>query len=596
MIINLRWIKIFVMSLLISGVAVTGVIYPIARKIRQREISSVHDQLNQASLLLDYFSNGIPEQDHHQLDTLCRDIFSLTGIHITIIHPLGRIIADSVDISGIDPNIGRFPEIRDAIVKGLGTSIRFENDPKNDFYYLAVPQKNQGRLKYIVRLSKPLGTTGRIPIHDTPFFLLIGSIATLFFTFVTLLIFYQYKRKIRDMFQKIKEVARLDFGLNQDSIVKPDLVSIDQIVSEIARRLDDRLGEVTRQRNELNTILSSMLDAVLVVDQDERLVRFNSAAESLFHLDRANSIGLSIEEVSRSTSFHQFIRKTLSFDLSVEDEIVFRDTENRYFHAFGKTLKNRHNHVYGILIVLHEETQIKKSETIRRDFVANVSHELKTPLTAIKGFVEALLEDDSTDHDKVSRFLNIIQDRTNQMNALIDDLLSLARIENAKLKVNINMEMASVGMVVDAAAAACAAQAQEKGVEMVIDSTAKCKAEINPVLLEQAIVNLIDNAIKYSAAGRRIEIRCRQENKEILIEVQDFGCGIQETELPRIFERFYRVEKSRSRMQGGTGLGLAIVKHIVLHHHGKISVKSDFGKGTVFTIHLPSQEEFFQEN
>ena len=242
-------------------------------------------------------------------------------------------------------------------------------------------------------------------------------------------------------------------------------------------------------------------------------------------------------------------------------------------------------------MVLNDVTRIRRLENIRRDFVANVSHELKTPITAIQGFVETLLEGAMDDADQRKRFLTIIGSQTERLNAIFEDLLMLARVEQESERSEITLAPGPVRGVLEAALATCQIKASEKNIRFELNCDAALRAMINPSLLEQAVINLIDNAIKYSAEDQTVHVEAERGPDEIVLLVRDHGCGISREHLPRIFERFYRVDKARSRRLGGTGLGLAIVKHITQSHGGRATVESTPGQGSTFAIHLPAMTE-----
>jgi len=241
----------------------------------------------------------------------------------------------------------------------------------------------------------------------------------------------------------------------------------------------------------------------------------------------------------------------------------------------------------GIVIVLYDTTKIRRLENIRKDFVANVSHELKTPITSIKGFIETLLEGSVTDPAKIRQFLDVIAKNTQRLDAIIDDLLSLSRLEESNSKRGIVFKTAYLKTILANAIELSNIKAQQKQITIKLNCLDDLKVNANTLLLEQAVFNLIDNAIKYSETNNIIKVTAQESEKELLISVQDNGCGMEQKHLTRIFERFYVVDKSRSRKLGGTGLGLAIVKHIAQVHKGSIAVESDIGKGSTFTIHLP---------
>jgi two-component system phosphate regulon sensor histidine kinase PhoR len=242
----------------------------------------------------------------------------------------------------------------------------------------------------------------------------------------------------------------------------------------------------------------------------------------------------------------------------------------------------------GAVVVLNDVTRLKRLETVRRDFVANVSHELKTPVTAVKAAVETLQGGALHDAAEAARFTEMIVRQADRLGSIIEDLLSLSRIEQEEEGAGLALAREAIGPVLAAAAQACAPSAAARSVGIAVRCPEDLRAAINPQLLENAVVNLIDNAVKHSEPGREVVVEGTAEEGGTVIRVIDRGCGIEPRHLPRLFERFYRVDRARSRRLGGTGLGLAIVKHIVQAHRGEVSVESQLGEGSTFTIRLPA--------
>jgi two-component system phosphate regulon sensor histidine kinase PhoR len=240
------------------------------------------------------------------------------------------------------------------------------------------------------------------------------------------------------------------------------------------------------------------------------------------------------------------------------------------------------------VIVLNDVTDVQRLESVRRDFVANVSHELKTPVASIKGFVETLLDGAADDPAASRRFLEIVARQADRLAAIIDDLLALSRIEQSEGAGNLPLEPTRLADVIAAVVADCGPRAAERSIRLETTCTDGLVADVNPPLLEQALINLVDNAIKYSDPGGGVWVAAEEAGGALVVRVSDEGCGIEAEHLPRLFERFYRVDRARSRRLGGTGLGLAIVKHIVLAHGGSIGVESRPGVGTTFTMRLPA--------
>ncbi len=305
----------------------------------------------------------------------------------------------------------------------------------------------------------------------------------------------------------------------------------------------------------------------------------NESAAELFGVDAEKSHGQLLEETIRSPQLQRLVTDVLTEQQSVADEFAFYTDHEKFLHVQGAVLRDAQQHLIGALVVLYDVTQIKRLENVRRDFVANVSHELKTPITSIKGYVETLLDGAMHNPEDAERFLRIVANQSERLNSIIDDLLELSRVEQKAERAEIPLERRAIRPVLQSAIEASTSKAETCGVRIEMACDNGLEARINAPLLEQAVVNLIDNACKYSLAGGMVWVEadrneCADEEPQIEIRVRDEGCGIEQHHLPRLFERFYRVDKSRSRKLGGTGLGLAIVKHIAQAHHGQVKVDS----------------------
>jgi two-component system phosphate regulon sensor histidine kinase PhoR len=273
--------------------------------------------------------------------------------------------------------------------------------------------------------------------------------------------------------------------------------------------------------------------------------------------------------------------------MPTEEEFILPAKLPITLRARGTYLTDHQGNKNGAVIVLSDMTKLQRLENIRRDFVANVSHELRTPITSIKGFVETLLDGAINEPEEAQKFLKIIAGHTDRLMAIIEDLLSLSRLEEDSQTRMVAMEYLKVRPVLESAIELSDPKAGDKKIKIEIDCDDEIEILMNPTLLEQAVFNLVDNAIKYSPSESKIQLTVRKTDTEVLIAVKDFGCGIEKPHLERIFERFYVVDKARTRKLGGTGLGLAIVKHIVQLHSGSVTVESTPGQGSTFTIHMP---------
>jgi len=369
-----------------------------------------------------------------------------------------------------------------------------------------------------------------------------------------------------------------------------ELAGLARAMNQMAAQLDERIRTVVGQRNEQEAVLASMIEGVLAIDRSEKILRINQAAAILLDLQPEAAIGRSIQEVLRKPDLQKFVTAALQSKIPTETQmrLVIRG-EERFLQTHGAPLRDAAGAEIGLLVVLNDITRLQRLENLRRDFVANVSHELKTPITAIKGSVETLLGGAIEEADNALRFLDIIARQADRLNAIIEDLLALSRIEQEEEKAGIHLEPVAVNEVIQSALLACQVKARDKQVHFTVNCGEELQCLANATLLEQAIVNLIDNAIAYSSEGGAVQLGAQVVADDLEITVRDFGCGIEREHLPRLFERFYRVDKARSRKQGGTGLGLAIVKHIIQAHGGQVRVDSSPGEGSTFTISLPGR-------
>ncbi len=345
---------------------------------------------------------------------------------------------------------------------------------------------------------------------------------------------------------------------------------------------------VTHGTLEGDALLSSMVEGVMGVDTDQRIILLNRAGADLLGIQRAHVKGKHILRVIKNEELQRFVRHTLAHDDPVEGDLALRHGRSeRFLQMHGTVLRGPNGQKHGALVVMNDVTRLKRLENVRRDFVANVSHELKTPITLIKGFVETLRDGKRHDPQDITRFLGIVAKHAERLNTIIEDLLSLARIEQDAERGELRVKASRVREVLRAAVKNCQAKAAARRIRIRMACPTTLTVDANPSLVEQAVTNLIDNAIKYSDDGGVVAIRAARTATEWSVSVSDRGAGIPPEHLPRLFERFYRVDKARSRALGGTGLGLAIVKHIAMAHGGTVSVDSIVGKGSTFTIHLP---------
>ena len=526
--------------------------------------------------------------DSSFINSLSRDLGKKTNTRITIIDSLGQVLGDShEDPSRMDNHADR-PEFKAALKGEIGMALRFSNTLEEQMMYLAVPIIREDKLSGVVRTSIPTTFIERA-LRSIEFKIGgVGLAVALLAAAISLMISRRISRPLEQMKFSAETIAKgkwiKPLSVDSDSV---EISSLSNALNQMASQLEDRIETITSQSNESEAVLSSMVEGVLAVDAEEKLIRLNKAAGKLLDIDTGKAEGRPIEEVVRNSHLREFIERTLSGIENVETDLMIGSQNEIFLQAHGAVLKDIQDKSIGAVIVLNDVTRLRRLETVRRDFVANVSHELKTPITLIKGFVETLQQGALENREEAERFLNILSKQVERLNAIIEDLLSLSRLEQDSGKSEMEMEKTKVTQVLESAIRDCERKALEKNTSIQLDCPNELEVYANSPLLNQAVLNLVDNALKYSEPEGKIRVEASETETEVVIAVQDWGCGIDSAHLPRLFERFYRVDQARSRQLGGTGLGLAIVKHIAQAHKGTVSVNSTLGKGSRFSIHLP---------
>jgi two-component system phosphate regulon sensor histidine kinase PhoR len=585
---SLLW-QLYPAYLLIIVIALFTITWYLSRLLPDFYHNQVADDLQaRANLIKGQILQELEVGQFKQMDAMVKDLGSSSSTRITVILPNGKVVADSEENPADMENHGNRPEFKDAFEKGIGSSLRFSNTLDQRMMYLALPIKEQGKILAIVRTSVPVVAVDERIRDLNNKIVLSAIIVAICAAVVTFIVSGRVSRPIKQM----KETARR-FALGQLDLRVPmpkqaELTELAHALNEMAQQLQDRIQTITEQRNELKAILSSMVEGVVAFDSDGRIVNINEAAADFLGTDTAAARGCSIEEVIRHTEFQEFVKNILNEERTGQTDIVLSGRKERIVRLEGANLTDDKGKKSGAVVVISDLTRMRRLEDVRRDFVANVSHELRTPITSIKGFVETLLEGAIKNPQQAERFLRIIARHSDRLNAIVEDLLSLSNLEDGSEKRKILFEKASVKRVLDSVVATSAPRAEEKNITIELDCPESIEAKINTVLLEQAVLNLVDNAIKYSEPAGKVQIRAHRTNKMVVVSVRDYGCGIPRVHQNRIFERFYVVDKSRSRKLGGTGLGLAIVKHIAEVHGGKVTLESTPGVGSTFFLHLPA--------
>ncbi len=580
---------LFPSYLLITLLSLIAVTWFASRLIRNFYLEqTAADLLARARVLKSQMAQFLGPLETRVVDAVCKEVGESSATRFTVILPSGRVIGDSNENPAVMDNHASRPEVITARNGDVGKSIRFSMTLQKRMMYVAIPLKDKEKIIAVIRAALPITAIDQA-LKAIQIKILLGG---LFISLLAAGISLYVSRRISRPIEKLKKGA--DFfarGNLSHRLPGTDLVEIDSLIealNQMAVQLEDRLNMIVRQKNELTAVLSSMTEGVIAVDMDERIISINKAAARIFEDLPQNLLNRSIPEAIRNPDLQKFINRALSSKENLEEDITLYQRGERILYVHHTPLEDGTGRQSGILVVFNDVTHLRKLENIRKDFAANVSHEIKTPLTAIKGFVETLRTGEVTDPKETERFLAIIEKHVNRLTAIIEDLMKLSKIEQQDETSEIRLEESSVKSVILSAIQTCREKTTAKNITVDLVCPEDISVRLDSRLIAQAVVNLLDNAINYSSEKSDIQISATLKNQELRIIVQDHGIGIPKEHLSRLFERFYRVDKARSRELGGTGLGLAIVKHIAHAHGGRVSVDSTLGKGSAFSLHLPA--------
>ncbi|MBM4129536.1 PAS domain-containing protein [bacterium] len=523
--------------------------------------------------------------------TLCRDLGAATaGVRFTVIAADGRVLGDSHErVERMDDHRDR-PEVAAALAGNHGQSLRFSAARGERMLYVAqpVPTADGGRLalRAAVSLAR-LDAELRLVYREIA---LAGLVVGLLAAAVGYLRSRALGRAVGRLQAGAQAFAAGELGERLTVADTVEIAAVAEAMNDMAGQLGERLTLVERQRGELEAVLASMVEGVVAVDREENVIGLNAAGAALLGTTAERASGRSIQEVGRHPELTRLAQQVLAGAARLERDLQLGPGSETWLQVRASGLVDGRGERLGALLVLNNVTRLRRLETMRRDFVANVSHELKTPITSVKGFVETIIDEPPADEADLRRFLEIIRRQADRLDSIITDLLALSRLEQDADGGGIELAPEPLAPVLERVARDLAARRPEQADRVRLLCGGDVQARINAALLEQAVTNLLENALKYSPPGTPVTVCCRRRAGQVCIDVVDAGPGIAAEHLPRLFERFYRVDKARSRQLGGTGLGLAIVKHIAQAHGGRAEVASEPGRGSAFTIILPGTE------
>ena len=543
--------------------------------IRNYQVDRTAQELKDVATVIGSRINLPPSTNGNvSIDNYVKELGKKIHTRITIVAPDGKVVADSEENPLKMENHRTRTEIAQALEGNTGRFLRVSDTLGQEMLYIAVPVQRDGKISYVLRTSKFLKDIKIVSRELNSRILYITVIILIISLFAAFIFARTLYRPIRELSTAIRRVSGHDFNVRVLLKGKNELKEVADSFNNMTDEMQDLFSELTHQKEELNSIISSLQEGLLVLDREDRVLLVNESMRGITWQDLET--GKFYWEVLREPGINELIRKVREDRRNHTEEIEI----NKMVFLCSATFMHLKEE---IVIIFHDITGIKRLEKIKTDFVLNVSHELRTPLTSIKGFIDTI--DEKTLSEENSRYLEIIRRNTERLINVVSDLLALSELEEK----NVILELEPVDMpaLIKNTLKIFENQINTKGFSIEIRSPDDLPPVMgDPFRLEQVFINLFDNAIKYTDAGG-ITVTFEPRGKDVIISMTDTGPGIPPEHVSRIFERFYVVDKSRSKKLGGTGLGLSIVKHIINLHNGKINVESTVGQGTRFTIILP---------
>ncbi|EAE8346312.1 PAS domain-containing protein [Listeria monocytogenes] len=519
------------------------------------------------------------------LDPLGEDI----DARITVIDSKGDVVADTKkDPEKLDNHMNR-PEVTDILKKGesVGISIRESDSLGYSMLYVAVPVKHQSKTDGVLRISISLESVDAAVAKLWGNLALIFGIALVIIAAISVFIARKITRPVREIIEVSTDLANHKYDSRIHGKISGELQDLSISVNTLAESLETQMFEIKQNEQRLNVIVQNLVSGVMLINVDKQVIMTNRTMYQI--LGETEITGKPFYEVIKSFALSQLIEATFDTKTIQQKEIILYFPREMILDASVSPILGENGDITGIILLLHDITQIRHLENVRSEFVTNVSHELKTPVTALKGFAETLLDGAMYDEMLLKKFLTIIKEESDRLHRLIMDILALSRIEQNPVPENV--ELVEVDEVIEQSARTIFEMATEKNIQVIIPekTISSVTIETDRDKLQQILINLLSNAINYTPVDGKVEVKLIEQEAEVIIEVTDNGIGIPAKDIDRVFERFYRVDKARSRHSGGTGLGLSIVKHLVENCGGRIEVESQEEIGSTFRVTLPKK-------
>lgn len=561
------------------------------RLLEDTYIDTLSERLQKEAMIItqSFDWSFMNEKNKDRLHVLVEKWSSAGEARVTVVNVDGDVLADSDLSSNIMENHRTREEIQQALVGDVGVAVRHSVSTGVDQLYVAVPLYHEQQLLGVVRLSYPI-QLAESKVHQ----LWLGQIATLLLAFILFSVIGSqiargFTRPIEKITEMARNITRQNFGIKVQVKGKGELAELAQAINYMSHSLEQQLKHISEDEKKLSDVLTNLVSGVLLINPIGTVVLANRMAGQLIGIPKQDHQLRSYQQFITDVTLKQWIERILIDKKPIRDELHLYFPEEKIIDTSLAPLFDGEGKFVGIVIVLHDLTEIRRLEKVRSDFVANASHELKTPVTSIKGFAETLLDGALNEKETLQSFLEIIHTESERLERLIRDILDLSRIEQKKL--SLDYKRCNLFQLVSETSYSLQAQLDRKSLNFSNNVPHDLELEADSDRLKQIFINLIANAIVFTPEHGTIWATATDKSNHVIIEIGDTGIGIPPEEQHRIFERFYRVDKARSRNSGGTGLGLAIVKHLVESHHGRIWVESKEGQGTRFYIELPKEKK-----
>lgn len=581
--------KLFLSFGFVIFVATAAMQFIVSRRVEDDGRRQIAAALRANSYLLGAIARpAFGGAEHEDLQGRVAVLGRRIGTRLTVIAADGLVLADSdEDPARMEPHDTR-PEVLEARERGEGRATRHSATLDREMMYVAVALRDGERLLGFARSSRPVAAV-ETQVSALGRTVVLGAALALLATLIaSALLARRIASPVTAMVNTVREYSAGDYAARVPVSGKDEFAELATAFNAMARQQEERVATLREERNKLEAILAGMVEGVVAVTQDDRVLHMNRVAAELLEVSSLRAHGRTLWELSPPPTLAELLESCRRERRDVNGEIHRPSDEgDRVIEVHASPLAPEVNGGGGgAVLVLHDVTELRRLEKVRRDFVANVSHELKTPLTVIRGIVETMADDPEMPADTRGRFLGKMRGQAEYLSAQVSDLLALSRLESGDKAGR--WEKVGLGRVVREVVSLHGPAAEAKSLTLELEPPAGAlTVRGDRHGLEQAVSNLLDNAIHYTPTGGRVTVRLAALGEEARCSVSDSGLGIEPEHQERIFERFYRVDRARSREVGGTGLGLAIVKHVALSHGGSVSVESRPGQGSTFTITLP---------